>query len=311
MADFVQTLVSSITVGSLYALIALGYTMVYGILRFINFAHGDMVVLGAWFSFVIANRLGYTGKEIPWYGGIVVLTAAAVLCGIVGLVIERFAYRPLRRSARINILITAIGVSLLMQNVGILPWAFGPSPKAMPQLWPNFNVIVIPFGERQVTIGLVDVLTMVTSAALMIGLQYLVFRTKIGRAMRAIAFNPDTAALMGIPVDRVVSITFVLGSALAAAAGFLFVMKYPGALNQPSDPAWVLLGLKAFVAAVVGGIGSVRGAVIGGFVIAFVEQFGRFYISSNYSDVYVFGLLILILLVKPTGILGSTLREKV
>ena len=159
-------------------------------------------------------------------------------------------------------------------------------------------------------IGLVDTVILGTSAALMLALEYLVFHTKLGTAMRAVSFSPDTASLMGIPVDRVVSFTFVLGSALAAAAGFLYVMKYPG-LNQPAHTIWVLLGLKAFVAAVIGGIGNVRGAVIGGFVIAFVEQFGAYYISSSYRDVYVFALLIIILLVKPTGLLGSPYREKV
>ncbi len=150
----------------------------------------------------------------------------------------------------------------------------------------------------------------VTAAVLMLVLEYLVFRTKLGTAMRAVSFNTETAALMGIPVDRVVSFTFVLGSMLAGGSGFLYAMKYPS-LNQPAHTIWVLLGLKAFVAAVIGGIGNVRGAVLGGFVIAFVEQFGAFYISSNYRDVYVFALLILILLVGPTGLLGSPLREKV
>ena len=159
-------------------------------------------------------------------------------------------------------------------------------------------------------IGLVDVVIFATATSLMLMMQYLVFHTKLGVAMRAVSFNTDTAALMGIPVDRVVSFTFVLGSTLAAAAGFLYVMKYPG-MNQPAHTIWVLLGLKAFVAAVIGGIGNVRGAVLGGFVIAFVEQFGAFYISTNYRDVYVFTLLIVILLVKPSGLLGSPLREKV
>jgi len=157
---------------------------------------------------------------------------------------------------------------------------------------------------------LVDAMIFGTSATLMLVLEYLVFRTKLGTAMRAVSFNPDTAALMGIPVDRVVSFTFVLGSSLAAAAGFLYVMKYPG-MNQPAHTIWVLIGLKAFVAAVIGGIGNVRGAVLGGFVIAFVEQFGAYYVSSSYRDVYVFALLIIILLVKPTGLLGSSVREKV
>jgi branched-chain amino acid transport system permease protein len=202
----------------------------------------------------------------------------------------------------------------LLQNVGQLSFVFGASPQDMPPLLSDRALATFSFGEgesaRQLVIGMVDVVIFTTATSLMLIMQYLVFRTKLGVAMRAVSFNTDTAALMGIPVDRVVSFTFVLGSMLAAAAGFLIVMKYPS-ISQPAHTIWVLLGLKAFVAAVIGGIGNVRGAVLGGFVIAFVEQFGAFYVSSNYRDVYVFTLLILILLVKPSGLLGSTLREKV
>jgi branched-chain amino acid transport system permease protein len=322
MADFVQTLITALAVGGLYALIALGYTMVYGILKFINFAHSDIVVLGAWISYTLAVKLlpllgldPHNPVTAPplWVGG-VILAAAMVACGLIGFAIERLAYRPLRRAPRLNVLITAIGVSLLLQNVGQLEFVFGSSPERMPALLPSWELARISLGSgasgHAVVIGLVDAMILGTSAVLMLALEYLVFHTKLGTAMRAVSYSPDTAALMGIPVDRVVSFTFVLGSALAAAAGFLYVMKYPG-LNQPAHAIWVLLGLKAFVAAVIGGIGNVRGAVVGGFVIAFVEQFGAFYVSSNYRDVYVFALLIVILLVKPTGLLGSPLREKV
>jgi branched-chain amino acid transport system permease protein len=323
MADFVQTLITTIEVGSLYALIALGYTMVYGILKFINFAHSDIVVLGAWLSYTLAGkilpRLGLDphNPEAPpplWVGGAILVTSMA-FCGLLGFLIERLAYKPLRRAPRLNVLITAIGVSLLLQNVGQLDFAFGSSPEKMPGLLPHWdNLITLSFGSgansRAVKIGIIDAAIFVTAGALMLLLEYLVFRTKLGTAMRAVSFHPDIAALMGIPVDRVVSFTFVFGSALAAAAGFLYAMKYPG-LNQPADTIWVLLGLKAFVAAVIGGIGNVRGAVLGGFVIAFVEQFGAFYISSNYRDVYVFALLIVILLVRPTGLLGVPYQEKV
>jgi branched-chain amino acid transport system permease protein len=323
MADFVQTLITTIEVGSLYALIALGYTMVYGILKFINFAHSDIVVLGAWISYTLAGKilpglgLDPHNPETPpplWVGGVILLAAMA-FCGLLGFLIERLAYKPLRRAPRLNVLITAIGVSLLLQNVGQLDLAFGSSPEKMPGLLPHWdNVITLSFGSgadiRAVNIGIVDAAIFLTAGALMLLLEYLVFRTKLGTAMRAVSFHPDIAALMGIPVDRVISFTFVFGSALAAAAGFLYAMKYPG-LNQPADTIWVLLGLKAFVAAVIGGIGNVRGAVLGGFVIAFVEQFGAFYISSNYRDVYVFALLIVILLVRPTGLLGVPYQEKV
>jgi branched-chain amino acid transport system permease protein len=320
MADFAQTLMTALSVGSLYALIALGYTMVYGILKFINFAHSDIVVLGAWLSFTIARHmlpaLGIdpdAGPPPMWVGGFILLASMAI-CGFIGFAIERLAYKPLRKAPRLNVLITAIGVSLLLQNVGQLNFVFGPSPQRMPTLLPNIELLrmSLPSGEgtRDVVIGLVDVMIIATSAVLMIALEYLVFRTKIGTAMRAVSFDFDASALMGIPVDRVVSFTFVFGSALAAAAGFLYALKYPG-INQPAHTTWVLLGLKAFVAAVIGGIGNVRGAVLGGFVIAFVEQFGAFYVSSNYRDVYVFALLIVILLVRPSGLLGSTVQEKV
>lgn len=322
MADFTQTLMTAIAIGSLYALIALGYTMVYGILKFINFAHSDIVVLGAWLSYSLAVKLipwcGYSLKPQspppPLWMAAVILIATMLLCGLIGFLIEWLAYRPLRRAPRLNVLITAIGVSLFLQNLGQLDYVFGASPEKMPALLPNWELASFSFGSgeatRKVVISLVDTMIFSTSAVLMLVLEYLVFRTKLGTAMRAVSYNTDTAALMGIPVDRVISFTFMLGSMLAAAAGFLYVMKYPG-LNQPAHTVWVLLGLKAFVAAVIGGIGNVRGAVLGGFVIAAVEQFGAFYISSNYRDVYVFALLIGILLVKPTGLLGSPLREKV
>jgi branched-chain amino acid transport system permease protein len=322
MADFVQTLMTALAIGSLYALIALGYTMVYGILKFINFAHSDIVVLGAWVSYTLASKiLPLLGLDPhnpetapPLWVAAVILPAAMLACAALGFTIERLAYKPLRRAPRLNVLITAIGVSLLLQNVGQLNYVFGASPQKMPGLLPNIELLrlSLPSGEgnQDVVLGLVDVMIFTTSAVFMLILEYLVYRTKLGTAMRAVSFSNDTASLMGIPVDRVVSFTFVLGSSLAAAAGFLYVLKYPS-LNQPAHSIWVLLGLKAFVAAVIGGIGNVRGAVLGGFVIAFVEQFGAFYISSNYRDVYVFALLIIILLVRPTGLLGSPLREKV
>lgn len=322
MADFAQTLMTALAVGSLYALIALGYTMVYGILKFINFAHSDIVVLGAWLSYTMARHvLPMLGLDPhnpavppPLWLGAAILFASMAICSLIGFTIERLAYKPLRKAPRLNVLITAIGVSLLLQNVGQLNFVFGPSPQKMPGLLPNWELLRLTLpsanGNRDVVVGLVDVMIIATSAVLMMALEYLVFRTKIGTAMRAVSFDFDASALMGIPVDRVVSFTFVLGSALAAAAGFLYALKYPG-LNQPAHATWVLLGLKAFVAAVIGGIGNVRGAVLGGFVIAFVEQFGAFYASSNYRDVYVFALLIAILLVRPSGLLGSTVREKV
>lgn len=322
MTYFVQTLTDGIAVGSLYALIALGYTLVYGILQFINFAHSDVFALGAWASLTIAAALGLSvslqGVVPPWYVGAVVLAGSMLLCGAVGFLIERFAYRPLRNAPRLNVLITAIGVSLLLQNVGQLEVIrferdgaafsipFGAYPRAMPRILseaPLFTFAGVSFQR-------VDAAVLVTALILMLGIQWLIFRTKTGLAMRAVSFNHHTAALMGINVDRVISFTFVLGASLAAAAGFLYAIKYPQ-LRQTADNTWVLLGLRAFVAAVVGGIGNVRGAMLGGLVIGLIEFFGVAYLSSNYRDVYVFSLLILVLLVRPTGILGRSTVEKV
>jgi branched-chain amino acid transport system permease protein len=294
--------------------------MVYGILQFINFAHADIVVLGAWLSLRLSKevlpRIGINPEAAPWWAGLGVLLSAMALCSIVGFVVERVCYKPLRRAPRLNVLITAIGVSLLLQNVGQLPAIFGTQPQRMPSLLPNtelFDFTIASHSDaanQRLVIGLVDVVIFVTAGTLMVLLEMLIYRTKVGTAMRAVSFHPETAALMGIHVDRIISLTFIIGSALAAAAGFLYSMKYPG-LNQPAHAVWVLLGLKAFVAAVIGGIGNVRGAVLGGFTIAFVEQFGAFYISSNYRDFYVFALLIGMLLIRPTGLLGSTIRQKV
>jgi branched-chain amino acid transport system permease protein len=297
-----------VAVGSLYALIALGYTMVYGTLQFINFAHSDIFVLGAWISYTLAVGLGYAlaGTSPPMYGGVLILVAAMAFCGTVGFTVERLAYRPLRKSPRLNVLITAIGVSLFLQNVGQLKWFFGTQPQRMPSLIEDR--VLARFAGVQV--HLVDVLGVVTALALMLVLDWLIFRTRIGRAMRAVSHDCDVAALMGINVDAVISFTFVLGSSLAAAAGFLYAMKYPG-LNQPAHATWVLLGLKAFVAAVIGGIGDIRGAMLGGILIGFIELFGAAYLSPHLRDIYVFSILILVLLVRPSGILGKAVAEKV
>jgi branched-subunit amino acid ABC-type transport system permease component len=456
---FLQTLMDALAVGSLYALIALGYTMVYGILKFINFAHSDIFVLGAWVSYAAALCAGFTatgdaaspGVWVFWVVGILVGVATLFLlyervvargnaatrlsgtltlvagwagallllvyvargaksagapsvlvgglililamgtCGLVGFCLERMAYKPLRKAPRINVLITAIGVSLLLQNVGQLNWMFGTRPQSMPTLLQdrvlNRKVVAsgtLDIGEKglvlpaavkfeegrtylveahladganrvlavmsppgeykagdavtlngtlpnaaagpggtggkgatyqmvrlpRVPIRLVDVVGAGTAVLLMVVLDWLVFRTTTGRAMRAVSYHPGNAGLMGINVDKTVSITFVIGAALAAAAGFLFSQKYSG-LNQTAAAIWVLLGLKAFVAAVVGGIGNIRGAMLGGILIGLLEFFGMAYVSTELRDLYVFSLLIVVLLVKPSGILGSTVREKV
>jgi len=297
-----------IAVGGLYALIALGYTMVYGTLQFINFAHSDIFVLGAWISYTLAVGLGYAvaGAHPPLYAGLLILVAAMAFCGTVGFTVERLAYRPLRKAPRLNVLITAIGVSLFLQNVGQLKWFFGTQPQRMPGLIEDR--VLAQFAGVQM--HLVDVIGAGTALALMLVLDWLIFRTRMGRAMRAVSHDTSVAALMGINVDVVISFTFVLGSSLAAAAGFLYAMKYPG-LNQPAHATWVLLGLKAFVAAVIGGIGNIRGAMLGGILIAFIELFGAAYLSPHLRDIYVFSILILVLLVRPSGVLGKAVAEKV
>ena len=306
MAKLLQTLFDGVAVGSLYALIALGYTMVYGILQFINFAHSDIFMTGAWIAFVIAKAAGWAGGDTPIWASLVTLLGSMIFCGLLGFVIERLAYRPLRGAPRLNVLITAIGVSLFLENTGQLEVLFGTQPQRMPTLLSSEPL----FRIGGVGLPLVDVVVVLVAVGLMLLLQWLVFSTRLGRAMRAVSFSIPVASLMGVNVERVVSFTFVVGSALAAAAGFLYAMKYPG-LNQPAHSTWILLGLKCFVAAVVGGIGNVRGAMLGGLLIGCVEMFGAAYLSTSLRDVYVFSILILVLLFKPTGLLGKATVEKV
>jgi branched-chain amino acid transport system permease protein len=318
VTKFLQTLLDGVTVGSLYALIALGYTMVYGILQFINFAHSDIFMLGAWFSYLLARVAGWASPDVqaPIWSYVVVLLGAMAICGTIGFTIERLAYRPLRDAPRLNVLITAIGVSLFLENTGQLRSFFGTQPQRMPDLVPTTTLFTI----SGVDFHLVDLLVIAVALVLMFLLQSLVFgvkipgvgtfQPKIGRAMRAVSFDHRIAALMGIPVDFIISFTFVVGSALAGGAGLLYALKYPG-LNQPAHSTWILLGLKAFVAAVIGGIGNLQGAMLGGLLIGLIELFGAAYLSPQLRDVYVFTLLIVVLLLKPTGILGKAMIEKV
>ena len=333
MSDLLQTTLNTLAIGGLYALIALGYTLVYGILRFINFAHSDIVAWGAWIAFTVAGALGWLASGGPptlqWHGysinvGMpIVLIATMALCAALGVTIERLAYRPLRKAPRLNVLITAIGVSLFLQNVGLLDKFFGNRPTTISALMPNES-----FGTLAgVEIRLYDVLTIVLAIALVFALERLVYRTKMGRAMRAVSFDERTASLMGVNVNVVVAVTFAIGSALAAAGGILFALRND--LRMTADSTWVLMGLKAFVAAVVGGIGNVRGAAAGALLIAFVETFVHFYIMrlfreladmgviseiewiNKLQDIYVFGILILVLMFKPSGLLGKAAVEKV
>ena len=300
MTEFLQQLVNGITWGSVYALIALGYTMVYGILRLINFAHGDIYMLGAFFGYYAARALHGSQDPNP-ARAVVVLLISMIGCGLVGFVIERLAYRPVRRSSRLAALITAIGVSLLLENAGIL--LFGADPKFFPQIIASRNLSL----GGGVTISNQQIIILVVSVVLMLALRFIVMNTRVGKAMRAVSHNHAAAALMGISVDRIISFTFVLGSALAAAAGVLVALQ-----NPKIEPLMgIMPGLKAFVAAVLGGIGNIPGAVIGGLVMGVAEVMVVGYLSPTYRDAIAFVLLIVILLVRPAGILGKAAAEKV
>jgi branched-chain amino acid transport system permease protein len=300
VASFLQFLFKGISVGSLYALLALGYTMVYGILQFINFAHSDVFMLGAFFSWRLAVMFGWM-RPAPVQAAALLLLAMA-LCALTGFLIERLAYRPLRQAPRLNVLITAIGVSLFIENAGQL--IFGKNVVQFPQL-PEHT-----FQVAGINVRTVEVIAVLAALVLMVALQTLVFGTKVGRGMRAVSVDHQIAGLMGIPVDRIISLTFVIGSALAGAAGLLVGVTY-GQIKQPADASWILYGLKAFVAAVIGGIGNLPGAMLGGLVLGLSEQFVAGYLSTTFRDAIAFGLLIVILLVRPSGLLGRRAVEKV
>lgn len=286
--------------GSIYALIALGYTMVYGILRLINFAHGDIVMVGAYAGLFTALAM-HTQDHPTALGFLIVLAVAMLASGLLGFLIERFAYRPLRNVPRLNLLITAVGVSLLLENLGQM--VFGATPRAFPDILPSLTL----FQYGQVAVTNQQVMVFTTALFLMSALEWIVLKTKLGRAMRAVSHSHETASLVGIPTDRIISFTFIIGSALAAAAGILVCVSYPKV-----DPLMgVMIGLKAFVAAVVGGVGSIRGAVVGGFLMGIAESMVVGYGSSTYRDALAFAILILILLFKPEGLFGKYQPEKV
>jgi branched-chain amino acid transport system permease protein len=300
LENFLQQLLNGIAWGSIYALIALGFTMVYGVLKLINFAHGEVYMVGAMTGYYAAHALGFAGTP-SLVGLAVTLGVAMAACALLGAAIERIAYRPLRSAGRLAPLITAIGVSLLLQNAGQL--LFGADPKFFPPLIESREV----FRAGAVAVSNIQLAVLATSLLLMAALEFVVMRTRFGRAMRAVAFDAQAAALMGVPVDRVIQGTFVLGSALAAAAGVLV-----GLSNPKIDPLMGLLpGLKAFVAAVLGGIGSIPGAMLGGLLLGVVETFVAGYLSSTYRDAIAFVVLVAILLYRPTGILGAPQLEKV
>ncbi len=300
MSEFIQQLINGISWGSIYALIALGYTMVYGVLRLINFAHGDLYMLGAMVGYYSAIWL-----KVPSSPGLgkacLVFVFAMLTCGLLGMLIERFCYRPLRNSPRLTALITAIGVSLLLQNAGQL--IFGADPKFFPPLF----AVKEAFRWKDVVINNIQILILGVSFLLMLALHWIVMKTRIGRAMRAVSFSHEVAGLMGIAVNRVISFTFFVGSALAAVAGLLVSLS-----NPKVEPLMgIMPGLKAFVAAVLGGIGNIFGAVLGGMIMGIVEVLVSGYLSSTYRDAVAFFILIFILFWKPAGLLGKSSPEKV
>ncbi|WP_297428541.1 branched-chain amino acid ABC transporter permease [Clostridium sp.] len=290
--EFLQQLINGLALGSVYALLALGYTMVYGIIQLINFAHGEIYMIGAFSGFYCASTL-----KLPLIPTLLVAMAVSALAGII---IEKVAYKPLRNSPRIALLITAIGVSLFLQNAMRL--LVGSSPKPFPDL---INAGSINLGPIQIEVK--TILMFGVSALLVISLQFIVYKTKVGKAMRASSQDMEAASLMGINVDNTISITFAIGSALAGIAGVLVAISYPSITPYMG----AMPGLKAFVAAVLGGIGSIPGALVGGIAIGLLETFSKAYISTNFSDAIVFSILIIILLIKPSGLLGKKTNVKV
>ncbi len=308
MDIFLQQIINGLVLGSVYALVALGYTMVYGIIQLINFAHGDVLMVGALTAWTVAGLLLSEFPGIPgWLVLIIAMIVACTVTAIVNFTIEKVAYRPLRDSPRLAPLITAIGMSLLLQTLAMIIWK--PNPKAFPQLLPSE-----PFNIGGAVISVTDLLILCTTAVLLTGLMWLVNRTALGRAMRATAENPRVAALMGVKPDQVISATFVIGAVLAAIAGVMLAMKY-GTVQHTMG---FLPGLKAFTAAVFGGIGNLAGAVVGGVLLGLIEALGSGYIGaltggllgSHYSEIFAFIVLIVILTMRPSGLLGERVAER-
>ncbi|WP_373118680.1 branched-chain amino acid ABC transporter permease [Holdemania massiliensis] len=292
MTQFLQQLINGLSLGSIYALIALGYTMVYGIIKLINFAHGDIYMLGAYIGFICTAQLGM--------GFFSALITAMALCALIGVVIERIAYKPLRNATRITALITAIGVSYFLE--ASTQKVMGTGVKTFPQVLANQKIML---GGVMITTQ--QIVIFVITIVLMLLLQYIVRKTKVGRAMRAVSVDADAARLMGVNVDMTISYTFAIGSALAGAAGVLVGLYY----NSINPLMGMLPGVKAFIAAVFGGIGIIPGAMFGGFFIGIVETLVSGYGSSLYKDAVVYIILIIILVVKPAGLLGKNVKEKV
>lgn len=292
--SFISYLITGISLGSVYAIIALGYTMVYGIAKMLNFAHGDVIMIGGYVVFVAVSNMGVN----PY----VAIVISMMVCTILGITIERVAYKPLRGTSPLAVLITAIGVSYLLQNVALL--IFGADTKAFTSVVTTQNLVLF---DGKLTISGVTLVTVIACVVIMAGLTLFVKKTKAGRAMVAVSEDRGAAQLMGINVNGTIALTFAIGSALAAIAGVLLCSAYPSLTPYTGS----MPGIKAFVAAVFGGIGSIPGAMIGGILLGIIENLSKAYISSQLSDAIVFGVLIIVLLVRPTGILGKNIQEKV
>jgi len=296
MTEFFQQLINGLSLGAMYALLALGYTLVYGVLRFINFAHSDVFMVGAFAGLYVGRSFHNSSVG----NGILIKLLSMLLCAVLGIIIERFAYRPLRQRSKLTVLITAIGVSLLLENAGQL--VFGANPQAFPQVFPAQQ-----FTKGDLIISSKDIVVLGVTITLVALLQFIVLKTKIGTAMRAVSFNAPAASLMGININIIISFTFGLGSALAAAAGILWGYKFP-----KIDPLMgIAPGLTAFVAAVLGGIGNIPGAALGGLLIGVIETFVRGSRWSTWTEAIAFVLLIAMLLFRPAGLLGKLQPEKV
>lgn len=306
MDIFLQQVINGLVLGSIYALVALGYTMVYGIMGLINFAHGEVVMIGALTSLTVIDLLTNSGLPGP-IRALIGLAAAIPVCMVVGYLMERIAYRPLRKAPRLAPLITAIGVSIVLQNLAMMIW--GRDYHAFPAIFPASQHLVLG-----ATFSDLQVLIVVAAAAMMGGLLLLINRTRLGRAMRATAENPQIAQLMGVNVNHIISLTFLIGSALAAVAGLMVSANYSIAHYYMG----FILGMKAFTAAVLGGIGNLAGAMIGGILLGLIESLGAGYIGdltggvlgSNYQDVFAFFVLILVLIFRPSGLVGEKVAER-
>lgn len=295
MVNFIQTIISGLSLGSIYALIALGYTMVYGIAKMLNFAHGDVIMVGA-YTVIVAV---FQAKLPP----VAAVLLSILVCAVLGVSIEFFAYKPLRKSPSLSVLITAIGVSYLLQNVALL--LMGSEQKSFPN-----NIIALPdvlIDVKGVQVSGVTVATLAATALIMVSLTLFISKTRIGKAMRASSEDKEAAQLMGINVNKTITVTFLIGSALAAVASIFFGASY--VYIRPTTGS--MPGIKAFTAAVFGGIGSIPGAMLGGIMLGIIEKLSQTYISTLWADAIVFGVLVLVLVIKPTGLLGKVIEEKV